>query len=522
MKKVKILSIVTIMVIMATLLFPGIVKATDITQNMTLNQDITDGIVVKSGSTVTLNLNGKSVTNTNGQETIKIEEGATLTITGDGTVTNDTHGKAVILNEGTLTIENGTFARSEIQGKAYYTVVNHGNMTVNGGTIKIESNEKAGWNSSIIDNGWVNGADNVTGKKATLTINGGTIEFEGKNNKYIKNDDYGVIIVNGGTFNANESSSAIIGNIASNAELTVNGGTFNTKNKNQPIWVYAGKATILGGTYNLPEDSLGISDPEIKNFLPSTGETEEKVESFDVIDENGNTTGNKVIAKQSDLKEKAETKVVDQSSIAIEEVKAIEDAVKEKLKENYTIAGYYAIDLFKTINDKTKVEKLDESSKLMKITVNIPQSVEGVKEGYKRAYYIVRIHNGEATILDATENGDGTISFETDKFSTYSLAYADTLTKTEDDSKKDENKDNSSEENKGNNSDENNKSDENSEENAKEENNKEENNVEDTSNSSNPTTGDTIFLFVTIFVIALAGTIITLKINKKNNVNKKH
>ena len=113
-------------------------------------------------------------------------------------------------------------------------------------------------------------------------------------------------------------------------------------------------------------------------------------------------------------------------------------------------------------------------------------------------------------------NGDGTISFETDKFSTYSLAYADTLTKTEDDSKKDENKDNSSEENKDNNSDEN------SEENAKEENNKEENNVEDTSNSSNPTTGDTIFLFVTIFVIALAGTIITLKINKKNNVNKKH
>lgn len=158
----------------------------------------------------------------------------------------------------------------------------------------------------------------------------------------------------------------------------------------------------------------------------------------------------------------------------------------------------------------------------MKITVNIPQSVEGVKEGYKRAYYIVRIHNGEATILDATENGDGTISFETDKFSTYSLAYTDTLTKTEDDSKKDENKDNSSEENKDNNSDENNKSDENSEENAKEENNKEENNVEDTSNSSNPTTGDTIFLFVTIFVIALAGTIITLKINKKNNVNKKH
>ena len=145
---------------------------------------------------------------------------------------------------------------------------------------------------------------------------------------------------------------------------------------------------------------------------------------------------------------------------------------------------------------------MDESSRLMQITVDIPQTIEKVKEGYKRAYYIVRAHNGEATMLDVTENDDGTISFETDKFSTYSLAYVDTLINGQGDN-------------------ENNTGD-NSQENNNEENNVTGNKTGDKTTAKNPNTGDTIVLFVTIFVIALAGTLVTFKINSKNNSNKKH
>ena len=42
-----------------------------------------------------------------------------------------------------------------------------------------------------------------------------------------------------------------------------------------------------------------------------------------------------------------------------------------------------------------------------------------------RTYKVIRNHTGEVTVLDTVLNEDGTISFQTDRFSTYALAYAD-------------------------------------------------------------------------------------------------
>ena len=36
---------------------------------------------------------------------------------------------------------------------------------------------------------------------------------------------------------------------------------------------------------------------------------------------------------------------------------------------------------------------------------------------------MIRIHNGVAEALETKDNGDGTITFMTDKFSTYAIAY---------------------------------------------------------------------------------------------------
>ena len=46
-----------------------------------------------------------------------------------------------------------------------------------------------------------------------------------------------------------------------------------------------------------------------------------------------------------------------------------------------------------------------------------------MKEG--RTFYVIRVHDGKAEKLDTVENEDGTLTFKTDKFSTYALAYED-------------------------------------------------------------------------------------------------
>ena len=44
----------------------------------------------------------------------------------------------------------------------------------------------------------------------------------------------------------------------------------------------------------------------------------------------------------------------------------------------------------------------------------------------ERIFYVVRIHDGKATVINTTKSKDGkSVSFATDKFSTYALAYKD-------------------------------------------------------------------------------------------------
>ena len=82
--------------------------------------------------------------------------------------------------------------------------------------------------------------------------------------------------------------------------------------------------------------------------------------------------------------------------------------------------------VYKALNNTIKVEKITEASNEVSVTLPKPASIPEIKEGFERKYYIIRVHNGVTDILDATLNEDGTISFKTYKFSTYTLTYKDT------------------------------------------------------------------------------------------------
>lgn len=69
-------------------------------QTVSLLYDINEDVAIAEGQNVTLDLNGKTLTNKSGN-TITVDLGASLTIEGEGTVDNVTHAKAAVWNNGT-------------------------------------------------------------------------------------------------------------------------------------------------------------------------------------------------------------------------------------------------------------------------------------------------------------------------------------------------------------------------------------------------------------------------------------
>lgn len=200
-----------------------------------LVQDTTEDVVIPAGSDVTLDLNGKKLTNVQ-SDTITVTKGAKLTIEGKGTVDNVTHARAAVFNNGEVVLNGGTFVRSKENGinaensggNSWYTLLNHGTMTINDGTTVLQN----GHFSSMVETGYARvSASNdqrrgyVVGTNAeypSMTINGGM--FTGGLNT-VKNDDNGIIEIKGGTFTNYTQAAFQNHHIA-----TITGGTFDGVN----------------------------------------------------------------------------------------------------------------------------------------------------------------------------------------------------------------------------------------------------------------------------------------------------
>lgn len=204
------------------------IKAAEAGETIKLAADITGDVVIPEGVNITIDLNGKKITNSVGHT---IMNNGTLTIEGEGTVDNITHGKAALYNKGTVTLNGGTFDRTQENGQSdsssggnsYYTIKNVGNMTINEGVNvrTANGNNQLGRFSSLVSNGYFDADDfkNNNGVDSpTLTINNGT--FSGGLNT-IKNDDRAELTINNGTFKNFYQATVQNHNIA-----TINGGTY--------------------------------------------------------------------------------------------------------------------------------------------------------------------------------------------------------------------------------------------------------------------------------------------------------
>lgn len=229
---------------------------------VTLLKDVTADITIPAGKTMTLDLNGKTLTNVNDHT---ILNNGNLTITGTGKVDNISHAKGALYNKGTVVVNGGTFDRSKENGKtsndsgsnSWYTIKNVGSMTIHdGATVQTAGNNAAlGKFSSLVSNGYFDANDYSTNKgldQPILTIDGGT--FRGGLNT-IKNDDRAKLTINGGTFSnyyqavvQNHNIAEITGGTFT-AASDANAETYGIYNCGCGAEIDLGTLTVSGGTF---------------------------------------------------------------------------------------------------------------------------------------------------------------------------------------------------------------------------------------------------------------------------------
>ena len=176
-------------------------------------------------------------------------------------ITADMNGPHMICNAGNLTItdssanKTGEIAKIGAETNFGYVIENHGTMTLD--RCKISSTSVK---SSAIENGWYTASANTAGTSCTMKIqNAEVVSVNADGGLYtVKNDDYGVMVINGGVFT---NSVAGAGAVLNWNDLTINGGTFTGASavrtlKSGSSDFETGKSQIKNGTFNGGIDTL--------------------------------------------------------------------------------------------------------------------------------------------------------------------------------------------------------------------------------------------------------------------------
>ena len=182
-----------------------------------------------------------------------------------------------------------------------------------------------------------------------------------------------------------------------------------------------------GEEMNLPKG--GVIDRD-GNVTPYGGALETKTESEDGAPEitvpKGELEGilsdedRKAMEEGKDIKIRLVVKNIEEEKVSAEDAEKI-----KKGASYYDIGQYLDIKLLKTIsvNGDSAEEpiQITNTDQEICIVITIPEELR--KAG--RSYAVVRLHEGETTLLDDRDDEPDTLTIATDRFSTYVLVYTD-------------------------------------------------------------------------------------------------
>ncbi len=106
-----------------------------------------------------------------------------------------------------------------------------------------------------------------------------------------------------------------------------------------------------------------------------------------------------------------------------------DDVAKVETKvasDGLTKGAIYDISIYKNIEGETEKTPVTYTKADTVISFPLEDYLINTNSSINREYKVVRVHNGETTVLDATyDSATKSITFKTDKFSTYAICYKD-------------------------------------------------------------------------------------------------
>lgn len=115
--------------------------------------------------------------------------------------------------------------------------------------------------------------------------------------------------------------------------------------------------------------------------------------------------------------------------IADTDKQKVEAEAKKIMGRDISKVVYFDADLFKSVtkDGTTTKAQIKEPGTEIEVSVSLPESLVQADSTISRAYKIIRLHNGEVDSFEAAfDKETGTLTFKTDRFSTYAIAFTDT------------------------------------------------------------------------------------------------
>ena len=454
---------------------------------ITLDSDYADKIVIPKGKNIILNLNGKKVTpygitvengakvTIRGNGTVDaqnastaalyVKEGGNATVE-DGTFNSDKFYS--VLNQGTTVIKNGTFTQSEGNKKVNSSLIENGfysgaptsgskaKLTINGGTFnhtyaKTSCVKSDSYGDTTIAGGTFNSTNSYASIQATgnVTIKNGT--FTNKNGAFVSlygtkgnegpepgtvsvsyatvtaktlvsADDFGSAKINAGLYNINA-----IGSKLTTDQLSIQVGTYSQDpskfiQKGYHIEKNNDKYVVLGNEVKVDPTNITLDTTASVDKVTVGVSKEDQSDMVNILSDlanDGSDTVKNIIENQnSNLEAVVNTEDVSEDKVDEKVLNSIKETVADK---QLTVSQYLDISIVvKNPKDGKVVDTVTETPSALKFTVLVPNDL--LKDG--RKFYVLRNHDGETTVLDTKQDGNK-LTFETDKFSTYAVAYTD-------------------------------------------------------------------------------------------------